>query len=45
MYLQLQKATMEMNRTKEDMKAGQNDLTGADKEISVRHSAAFMFFI
>ncbi|CAB1314741.1 unnamed protein product [Coregonus sp. 'balchen'] len=30
----LQKATMEMNRTKDDMKAVQNDLTNADKEIT-----------
>uniref|UniRef100_A0A8C7CLX5 TRAF-interacting protein n=1 Tax=Oncorhynchus kisutch TaxID=8019 RepID=A0A8C7CLX5_ONCKI len=30
----LQKATMEMNRTNDDMKAVQNDLTNADKEIT-----------
>ncbi|XP_034023191.1 E3 ubiquitin-protein ligase TRAIP [Thalassophryne amazonica] len=30
----LQKATVEMNHTKEDMKSLQNDLTSADKEIS-----------
>lgn len=38
MSLQLQRATAEMNRTKDSMKAVQNDLTHADKEISVRHS-------
>uniref|UniRef100_A0A672F4J3 RING-type domain-containing protein n=1 Tax=Salarias fasciatus TaxID=181472 RepID=A0A672F4J3_SALFA len=32
--LQLQKATAEVNHTKEDMKALQNDLASADKEIS-----------
>uniref|UniRef100_A0A8C1XR20 TRAF-interacting protein n=1 Tax=Cyprinus carpio TaxID=7962 RepID=A0A8C1XR20_CYPCA len=32
--LQLQKATTETNRTKEDMKALQNDLSNADKEIT-----------
>uniref|UniRef100_A0A674CDR7 TRAF-interacting protein n=1 Tax=Salmo trutta TaxID=8032 RepID=A0A674CDR7_SALTR len=30
----LQKATMEMNRTNDDLKAVQNDLTNADKEIT-----------
>ena len=36
MFLQLQKASMEMSQTKEDMKALQKDLANADKEISVR---------
>lgn len=36
--LQLQKATKETNRIKEDMKALQNDLSNADKEITVRKS-------
>lgn len=38
LLLQLQKATTETNRTKEDMKALQNDLSNADKEITVRNS-------
>ena len=37
MFLQLQKASMEVSQTKEDMKALQKDLANADKEISVRH--------
>ncbi len=37
LLLQLQKATTETNRTKEDMKALQNDLSNADKEITVRN--------
>lgn len=38
LLLQLQKATTETNKTKEDMKALQNDLSNADKEITVRNS-------
>ncbi len=37
LLLQLQKATTETNRTKEDMKALQNDLSNTDKEITVRN--------
>ena len=33
--LQVQKASVELNRTKDDMRALQNDLATADKEISV----------
>uniref|UniRef100_A0A671SAG6 E3 ubiquitin-protein ligase TRAIP-like n=1 Tax=Sinocyclocheilus anshuiensis TaxID=1608454 RepID=A0A671SAG6_9TELE len=39
----LQKATAETNGTKEDMKALQNDLSNADKEITVRNSTLLHF--
>lgn len=35
---------MEVNKTKEDMKSLQNDLTHADKEISVRLKQAGGYF-
>lgn len=40
MFLQLQKSSMEVSRTKEDVQALQNDLVNADKEISVRRRLA-----
>jgi len=43
--LQLQKATKETNRIKEDMKALQNDLSNADKEITVRKITLLLYKI
>lgn len=40
---QLQKATIEVNQTKEDMKSVQNDLANADKEITVRQFKQMYF--
>lgn len=36
--LQLDKAVLELNRTKDDLKAAQQELVNADKQITVRVS-------
>lgn len=38
LFFQLHKASLEVTKTREDMKSLQTDLTSADKEISVRKS-------
>lgn len=42
---QLQKTTIEVNQTKEDMKSLQSDLACADKEISVRQIKQICLFV